>query len=156
VGEPAEAGSLKEDQVAATNGQPGDHTTDAVTLAGGFLVALGALFATIPFLVLALVPGGIDRSVAILFAIFLSLALIFSFAGVATMRRWRCWRIWYGSLAWGAIAMVPLSVASVVLVPPTFDPMSDMRQLHALAIDFVILVVAVLALLAKRAERPRV
>jgi hypothetical protein len=72
--------------------------------------------------------------------------VILGYAGLATIRRWRGWRIWAGTIAWGLIALAVLNLFKTP-VPPGTDTSSELPVvLGAIAI-------AVFVLVAKRRER---
>jgi hypothetical protein len=70
-------------------------------------------------------------------------ALVFGCAGLATIRRWRGWRIWAGAMAWGLIAVTILKLFA------STRPESSM----ALVVDLAPVAFAVFVLVAKRRER---
>jgi hypothetical protein len=74
----------------------------------------------------------------------LVLVLVLGYAGLAMMLRWRRWRVWAGTVSWGLIVIIVLSL---------FAPPSDTDRPFERLISLVVLAVAVFALIAKRRER---
>jgi hypothetical protein len=69
---------------------------------------------------------------------------MFGWAGLATIFRWRGWRIWAGAIAWLAIMMLVFDLfAEKQAQPGEYD----------LPVRLIFWVVAVFVLIAKRLER---
>jgi peptidoglycan/LPS O-acetylase OafA/YrhL len=121
---------------------PPPRRTIAVTIAGFLLLlpaavcALGAiLFATGDFLRNAYAS-----------VVFLVATAILGYAGFTTIRRWRGWRIWAGTTAWGLIALVVFNLFARPQ-PPGTD-----RSIGRVMFSLIV-AVAVFVLVAKRRER---
>jgi UDP-N-acetylmuramyl pentapeptide phosphotransferase/UDP-N-acetylglucosamine-1-phosphate transferase len=84
----------------------------------------------------------------------LSFALLFVLGGLATIRRSRGWRVWYGALAWGTIVAVGLASVPLMHLSSSGEPTPNEVLIPFVMFGIVITAVAVLALLAKRRERP--
>src|SRR5262245_45647471 len=78
-------------------------------------------------------------------AIGLALSASFGYAGLATIWRWRGWRIWAGTVSWGIIVMMVLGVFATRA--PDTDLVLD------IAGRLMVVAVAVFVLVAKRRER---
>jgi len=115
---------------------PPARKTAAVTISGVLFLLLAAFCAFIA----DFATQGHFRD-ALVSGVFLVAAIIFGYAGLAIIRRWRGWRIWAGTLAWGLIAFIVLSVFRVPVPPGS-------RVMFALIIAF-----AVFVLVAMRRER---
>jgi peptidoglycan/LPS O-acetylase OafA/YrhL len=72
-------------------------------------------------------------------------AVVLALAGLAIVRRWRGWRIWAGTIAWGLIAIVVLNLFNT---PPP-GPVRSFK----LAFMLGALAIAMFVLIAKRRER---
>jgi hypothetical protein len=80
--------------------------------------------------------------------------LIFAYGGLATLGRWRGWRVWYGALAWGTIVTMGFSLVPLMHLSRSGEPTPNDVLTFFLVLAFVVVGIAVLALIAKRAERP--
>jgi hypothetical protein len=126
---------------------PPPRRTIAVTVAGVLLLMLPA--AAFAFMAAIFLfdrldgrRGSIDfTSVGINFA----LAGCFGYAGLATIRRWRGWRIWAGTASWSMIVIIVLGL---------FDAArSDPNWAVTVAARIIVVALAVFVLVAKRRER---
>ena len=143
-----------------SNKLPDHRRTIWVTIVGGLFVAFGILNAVgvLSFsdrFVSDAARSELDVSIR-RFGLGASLAvgLIFAYGGLATLFRWRGWRIWYGALAWGMIVVVVFGLVPLISPSPSGEPTPGEVLTFYLMFGVAIIVIAVLALLAKRAERP--
>jgi chromate transport protein ChrA len=113
---------------------PPPRRTIAVTIAGVLLLLPAAASALMAFV---FAPGS-HLSNAYASGVGLVAAAIFGCAGLATIRRWRGWRIWAGVAAWGMIVIFVLQLLSA-----TFAEIPS----------FIMLALAIFVLIAKRRER---
>src|SRR5262245_12197509 len=84
---------------------PPHRKTAAVTISGVLFLLLAAACALIAIIATEGHFRSAYASVAYLIA-----AAIFGYSGLAIIRRWRGWRIWAGTIAWGLIALVALNL----------------------------------------------
>ena len=126
---------------------PPPRKTAAVTIAGAMLLLPAALhvFMAIGFAT-DFGPGISPYDFVLPVVVSLISAAFFSCAGSATIRRWRGWRIWAGTAAWGLIVLAVMPVFSTP--PPPGTPAS-----FNLVLSLVIIAFAVFLLVAKRRER---
>ena len=113
---------------------PPPRRTIAVTIAGVLLLLPAAASALMAFV---FAPGS-HLSNAYASGVSFVAAAIFGYAGLATMLRWRGWRIWASVVAWGMIVIFVLQLLSA-----TFAEIPS----------FIMLALAVFVLVAKRRER---
>ena len=145
------------------NGQPPVRGTIWVTIVGGLFLAFGILNA-IEFLASLFLADDVVNDVAKFkfdgplrrFTIggSLVIGLIFAYGGLTTLYRWGGWRVWYGLLAWGMIVSVVLSSITLMHIPSSGEPTPKEVLTFFLIQGLASLVIAVLALVAKRAEKP--
>jgi len=120
---------------------PPHRRTAAVTLVGVLLLPPAA------FCALVTIKGtGLHVRHPVEEGVFLVAAAIFGYAGSAIILRWPGWRIWAGTIGWGLIALVVLSLFKT---PPLFGPATSFD----LRVFLVTIAFAVFVLLAKRRER---
>jgi len=112
-----------------------------VTVAGALLLLPAAASA----LVAIIATDGHFRN-AYASGAYLVAAVIFGYAALAIIRRWRGWRIWAGTIAWGLIALVVLNLFK----PP---PPPGIDTSFELPVVLVTITFAVFVLIAKRRER---
>jgi hypothetical protein len=125
------------------NKTPPPRKTAAVTIAGFLLLLPAAAFAYGAFF---FAFSQIDIQVQYPTGVDVVGAAIFGYAGLATIRRWRGWRIWAGTIAWGLIALVVLNLFKT---PP--PPGTD--RSFELPVMLGVIAIAVFVLIAKRLER---
>jgi len=124
---------------------PPPRKTAAVTIAGVLLLLPAAACA----LIAIIATDGHFRD-AFFSGVFLIAAAFFGYAGLAIIRRWRGWRIWAGTIAWGLIALVVLNLLNLFKTPPPPDLRSFTLATQLVLLAF--LAIAVFVLIAKRRE----
>jgi hypothetical protein len=121
--------------------------TAAVTIAGALLLLLAVGFAYVAAAFAAHNASGSDLYIhPYSIAVSLALAVVLALAGLAIVCRWRGWRIWAGTIAWGLIALVVLNLFRTP-PPPGTDRSFELRVVLG-TIAF-----AVFVLVVKRRER---
>jgi len=133
--------------MSETDKTPPPRRTIAVTFAGLLLLMLpaaGLAFTAATFLVDRLGSRRVPIDFTFI-GINFALAGCFGYAGLATIRRWRGWRIWAGTASWGMIAIIVLGLFAA----PPFDP----DWVVGIASRIIVVALAVYVLVAKRRER---
>jgi hypothetical protein len=153
-----------EDRMTESNVPPGHRRTVWVTIAGGLFVTFGIWNTVDTVRVLSFTDefvsdaakSGLDVFIIRFgYSVSLAIGLFFAYGGLATLCRWRGWRVWYGALAWGMIVAVGLGLVPLLQPSRSGEPTLEGVLPFYLMRGFVIVGIAVLALLAKRAEKPR-
>jgi peptidoglycan/LPS O-acetylase OafA/YrhL len=119
---------------------PPPRKTAAVTISGVLLLLLAAVCALVAFMATQGHFRDARASIAYLVG-----AAVFGYASLATIRRWRGWRIWAGTVSWGLIV---ISVLGLFAAPP---PESSDRLFNVTCL--IIIALAAFVLIAKRLER---
>jgi hypothetical protein len=85
-------------------------------------------------------------------AIMVVIGVLFGSIGLATVRRSRGWATWYGALAWGAIIFVGLGLVPLMHTSRAGESTPEGVLTLYLTFAFIVVAIAILALLAKRRE----
>jgi peptidoglycan/LPS O-acetylase OafA/YrhL len=126
--------------VSESQSIPPPRKTAAVTISGVLLLLLAAVCALVAFM--ATQGHFRDARASITYLVG---AAVFGYASLATIRRWRGWRIWAGTVSWGLIV---ISVLGLFAAPP---PESSDRLFNVTCL--IIIALAAFVLIAKRLER---
>jgi hypothetical protein len=112
----------------------------AVTVAGALVLVAGLGVAVIT--VLSALGSGVPANAEMHAGLAVTF-LVLVFVGWAMIRRWRGWRIWSGTLAWGLVAMTILGLFA--------SP--EIASATSWTTRMVVIACAAAILLAKRLER---
>ena len=137
--------------MSKTDKMPPPRRTIAVTFAGSLLLLpavafayMAAVFATSSDLQHEFAAAlGHPYGFLLPVGVGMVAALVFGCAGLATIRRWRGWRIWTGVMAWGLIVVAILQLFASIRPESSMD----------LVVDLAPVAFAVFVLAAKRRER---
>jgi hypothetical protein len=132
-----------------------ERKSGAVTAAGVAFILL-ALLAILRFRNINLaLPLETHFKATPFYAVYISSFLIFAFTAMATILRWRRWRIWAGAAAWLAIFLVFRSIQSqsMALVTPRFLSQGAKINQEELIVSLLMLAISVFVLWVWNQER---
>src|SRR5262249_49326283 len=134
-------GRAGKSELSESQSMPPPRRTAAVTIAGVLLL----LPAAVCVLVAIIATEGHFRD-AFASVAYLLLAAVFGYASLATIRRWRGWRIWAGTVSWGLIVISVLGLFAAL-------PLDSSGRLFVIISNIILIALAAFVLIAKRRER---
>jgi peptidoglycan/LPS O-acetylase OafA/YrhL len=120
---------------------PPPRKTPAVTIAGALLLLPVVVCALVAFIAAQGHFRDAFASIAYLVG-----AAVFGYASLATIRRWRGWRIWAGTVSWGLIVISVLGLFAAA-------PPDSSGRLFNITSHIIVIALAAFVLIAKRLER---
>ncbi len=122
--------------------------TAMVTIAGALFLIVAFFFAVLTGF--AVTSGPIEAARLVFDVVVVLLALLFGYTGLATMTRWRGWRIWLGAVSWSLLVL-----DGVLFIPVIVSKSISDTAVNGLlvAVQAVLTIVPIFALMAKRMEK---